>query len=127
MATIKKTRKKREDESIIDYTQEVDKEIAFDPSKKDSEALLYNPETGEHILSSLDDFEDNVNKSRNMKKINLWIPESMVDDIEAVRFIYGNLTLTDAVLLIMNDFFEDFQNTEEYKLYMNLVNRIRKK
>lgn len=123
MATTIKKRKKRENETMADYTMEIGKDIQLGKG----EMIEFNPETGDTIVSSTDEFIDRVHQSRNMKKINFWLEESLIEDIKALQFISGGINLTEAVTFIIKDFFIDFSETEEYKLYMKLRDKIQKK
>lgn len=127
MATIKKTRPKKNDESITEYIKDISHEHNLEPSKEKGEILSFDHETGEVTQYSVGEFEDSVHKSRKMKKINLWVKEELVEDIKALQFISGGINLTEAVNDILESYFSEFRETEEYILYIKLRDKIQKK
>lgn len=126
MATTIKVRVKNENESMQEYIDNIKKEYDIPEGENGNSLIHYDSDKGEVILANINEIFENL-PSKQLKKVNFWIQESLLDDIKALQVINGDITLTEAITYIIKDFFEDYRNTEKYQLYMKFKDQIKNK
>lgn len=127
------TRKINPNEDMNTYTSNINKEFkkvldTFDElnSLEDTAIIHYDPE-GFAFIGNIQEVTESINNRNRTKKLNVWVTDRVFDDMKAVQFIHGGISVNEAMNIIINEYMETFRNTEEYQLFMELKDKIEKK
>lgn len=127
------TRKINPNEDMNTYTSNINKEFkkvldTFDElnSLEDTAIIHYDPE-GFAFIGNIQEVTESINNRNRTKKLNVWVTDRVFDDMKAVQFIHGGISVNEAMNIIINEYMETFRSTEEYQLFMELKDKIEKK
>ena len=127
------TRKINPNEDMTSYTSNINKEFkkvleTFDDlnSSEDTAIIHYDPD-GFAIIGNIQEVTESIRNRNRTKKLNVWVTDRVFDDMKAVQFIHGGISVNEAMNIIINEYMESFRDTEEYQLFMELKDKIEKK